>query len=73
MHVWTSTVFECLICMHFLFLYCTCSAPLSMFHMEKRSRNILIIIIIIIIIARSVNQSTLISCLPSVSMFLKGE
>ena len=46
MIVWTPTVFECLICMLFLFLYCTCSAQLSMFHMEKRSRNTLIIIII---------------------------
>ena len=27
--------------------FCTCSAQLSMFHMEKRSRNTLIIIIII--------------------------
>ena len=49
MIVWTPTVFECLICMRFLFSYCTCSAQLSMFHMDKRSRNTLIIIIIIII------------------------
>ena len=48
MIVWTPTVFECLICMRFLFLYCTCSAQLSVFHMEKRSRNTLIISIIII-------------------------
>ena len=33
-----------------VFSICTCSAQLSMFHMEKRSRNTLIIIIIIIII-----------------------
>ena len=32
----------------FYFCICTCSAQLSMFHMEKRSRNTLIIIIIII-------------------------
>ena len=50
MIVWTPTVFGCLICMRFLFLYFTCSAQLSMFHMEKRSRDTLIIIIIIIII-----------------------
>ena len=31
----------------FYFCICTCSAQLSMFHMEKRSRNTLIIIIII--------------------------
>ena len=30
----------------FYFCICTCSAQLSMFHMEKRSRNTLIIIII---------------------------
>ena len=35
--------------MHVFCIY-TCSAQLSMFHMEKRSRNTLIIIIIIIII-----------------------
>ena len=50
MIVWTPTAFECLICMRFRFLYFTCSAQWSMFHMEKRSRNTLIIIIIIIII-----------------------
>ena len=32
------------------FCICTCSAQVSMFHMERRSRNMLIIIIIIIII-----------------------
>ena len=32
------------------FCICICSAQLSMFHMERRSRNTLIIIIIIIII-----------------------
>ena len=48
MIVLTPTVFECLICMRFLFFcICSCSAQLSMFHMEKRSRNTLIIIIII--------------------------
>ena len=34
----------------YVFCICTCSAPLSVFHMERRSRNMLIIIIIIIII-----------------------
>ena len=42
--------FECLICMCFVFSVYTCSAQLSMFHMERCSRNMLIIIIIIIII-----------------------
>ena len=32
----------------FYFCICTCSAQLSMFHMEKRSRNTLIIIISVI-------------------------
>ena len=39
--------FECLICVCCVFLYLHCSAQLSMFHMERRSRNMLIIIIII--------------------------
>ena len=39
--------FECLICICCIW---TCSAQLSMFHMERRSRNTLIIIIVIIII-----------------------
>ena len=35
----------CLICMRFLFfVICTCSAQLSMFHLERRSRNTIIII-----------------------------
>ena len=42
--------FGCLICMCLYFCICTCSAQLSMFHMEKFSRNKLIIIVIIIII-----------------------
>ena len=50
MIVWTHTVLGCLICMRFIFCMCTCSAQLSMFHMERLSRNMLIIIIIIIII-----------------------
>ena len=45
MIVWTPAVFGCLICMFFYFCICTCSAQLSMFHMEKRSKNTLIIII----------------------------
>ena len=52
MIVWTRTVFKCLIKLYacvFYFCICTCSAQLSMFHVEKRSRNMLIIIIINII------------------------
>ena len=33
-----------------IFYICTCSAQLSIFHMERHSRNMLITIIIIIII-----------------------
>ena len=40
--------FGCLICMYFCI--CTCSAQLSMFHMERRSRNTFIIITAIIVI-----------------------
>ena len=50
LHRWTfqydyldTCCFECLIRMCFAFLYCPCSAQLSMFHMERRSRNTLII------------------------------
>ena len=53
MIVWTPTVFECLIMLYacvFYFCISTCSAHLSMFHMEKRYRNTLIIIIIIILL-----------------------
>ena len=32
----------------FYFCICTCSAQLSMFHMEKRSRNTLIIILLLL-------------------------
>ena len=38
------------------FFFCTCSAQLSMFHMERRSRNTLIIIIIIIAVICCVFQ-----------------
>ena len=42
--------FGCLISYMRVFCIYTCSAQLSMFHMERCSRNTLIIIIIIIII-----------------------
>ena len=40
-----SVLYACVLC----FYICTCSAQLSMFHMERRSRNTLIIIIVIVI------------------------
>ena len=45
--VWTPTVLGVLYACVLYISTCTCSAQLSMFHMEKRSRNTLIIIIII--------------------------
>ena len=44
MIIWTPTVLS-FICMCFVFLHLHCSAQLSMFHMQRRSRNMLIIII----------------------------
>ena len=54
MIVWTPTAFECLIC--------TCSAQLSMFHMEKRSRNTLTIIVIIIIGSEPLSMLSSLQC-----------
>ena len=51
MITWTPTVLSVLYACVSHFCICTCSAQLSMFHMERRSRNTLIIIIIFIIIA----------------------
>ena len=48
MIIWTPTVLSVLYACVSYFCICTCSAQLSMFHMERRSRNTLIIIIIII-------------------------
>ena len=47
MIIWTPTVLSVLYACVLYFCICTCSAQLSMFHMERRSRNTLIIIIII--------------------------
>ena len=47
-----------------VFLYfciCTCSAQLSMFHVERRSRNTLIIIIIIKVTAVCVKHQVVVS------------
>ena len=48
MIIWTPTVLSVLYACVLYFRICNCSAQLSMFHMERRSRNTLIIIIIII-------------------------
>ena len=43
--IWTPVLSVLYACLLYFFI-CTCSAQLSMFHMERRSRNTLIIIII---------------------------
>ena len=43
---WTPAVLSVLFTRVLHFCICTCSAQLSMFHMERRSRNTLIVIII---------------------------
>ena len=43
MITWTPTVLSVLYACVSYFCVCTCSAQLSMFHMERRSRNTLII------------------------------
>ena len=50
MVVWTHAVLGVLYACVLYFCICTCSAYLSMFHMERRSRNTLITIIIIIVV-----------------------
>ena len=47
MIIWTPTVLSVLYARVVYFCICTCSAQLSMFHVERRSRNTLSIIIII--------------------------
>ena len=47
MIIWTPTVLSVLYACVLYFCICTCSAQLSMFHMERRSRNTLIITTII--------------------------
>ena len=49
-----SVLYECVL----YFCICTCSAQLSMFHMERHSRNMLIITIIIIIITTTRKTGT---------------
>ena len=50
MIIWTPAVLSVLRACILYFCICTCSAQLSMFHIERRSRNTLIIIIIIIVV-----------------------
>ena len=44
MIIWTPTVLSVLHACVLYFCICTCSAQLSMFHMERRSRNMLIVV-----------------------------
>ena len=72
MIIWTPTLLSVLYACVLYFCICTCSAQLSMFHMERRSRNtliitttiiiIIIIIIIITIIILLLFQKTINSC-----------
>ena len=57
MIIWTPAVFGVLHACILYFCICTCSAQLSMFHMERRSRNMLIIIVIINIIVITIPSS----------------
>ena len=50
MIVWTPAVLSVLYACVLYFCICTCSAQLSWFHMERRSRNTLIIVIVVIVI-----------------------
>ena len=50
MNIWTPTVLSALYACVLYFCICTCSAQLSVFHMERCPRKTLIIIIIVIII-----------------------
>ena len=60
MIVWTPVVLNVLYVCVLYFCICLCSAQLSMFHMERRSRNMLIIIIIINIIIMFIALSSVI-------------
>ena len=55
MTVYTPTVLGVLYACVLYFCICTCSAQLSMFHMERRSRNTLVIIIVIM---QQINKKT---------------
>ena len=46
MIIWTPIILSVLYACVLHFCICTCSAQLSMFHMERRSRNTFIIIIV---------------------------
>ena len=50
MIVWTPAVLSVLYACVLHFCICTCSAQLSMFHMERRPGSTLIIVVVVIII-----------------------
>ena len=58
MIIWTPPVLSVLYACVLYFCICTCSAQLSVFHMEKRSRNTLIIIIMQIFPANGFGKSS---------------
>ena len=47
MIIWTPTVLSVLYACILYFCICTCSAQLSMFHMERRSRNMLLLLLLL--------------------------
>ena len=57
MIIWTPIILSVLYACVLYFCICTCSAQLSMFHVERRSRNTLIVIIIIKIEPTTLHQA----------------
>ena len=70
MIVWTPAVLGVLYVCVLNFCICTCSAQLSVFHMERRSRNTLIIIIIIIMVYQVVLSVVLVLTSVKTYVFL---
>ena len=70
MIVWAPAVLGVLYTCVLYFCICICSAQLSMFHMEKRSRNAITIIIIVIIIIIIIIIILLLSLLSSSLLLL---
>ena len=75
MIVWTHTVLGVLYACVSYFCICTCSAQLSMFHMERCSRNTIITSIIIIIRSKTATAilSQVMIVLPSHGLNMTGK
>ena len=75
MIIWTPTVLSVLYACVLHFCICTCSAQLSMFHMERSSRNMLILLLLlllIIIIIIMCNTWGVHTCSMSCAIWYKG-